>query len=36
MYVCFYEGWCTAEDIESTLKDIERLVNEVAKKVNKS
>ncbi len=33
MHVCFYEGWCTEEDVESTLKDIKRLVDEVAKRI---
>ncbi len=33
MHVCFYEGWCTEEDVESTLKDIKRLVDEVARRI---
>jgi len=29
MHVCFYEGWCTREDVEEALARIERLVREV-------
>jgi len=28
MHICFYEGWCTAEDVEEALKRIEKLVKE--------
>ncbi len=34
MHICFYEGWCAREDVEDALKRIERLVNEVAKRVS--
>ncbi len=33
MRVCFCEGWCTEEDVGSTLKDIKKLVDEVAKRI---
>ncbi|MGK0549459.1 MAG: PaREP1 family protein [Pyrobaculum sp.] len=33
MHTCFYEGWCTKEDVEDSLKKIERLINEVASKI---
>lgn len=36
MHVCFYEGWCVKEDIENALEEIEKLVREVASKINKS
>ena len=29
MHVCFYEGWCTQEDVEAALERIEKLVKEV-------
>ncbi len=33
MHVCFYEDWCSKEDVRDALKRIERLVKEVGKKV---
>jgi HEPN domain-containing protein len=30
MHTCFYEGWCAREDVEDALKNIEKLVKEVA------
>jgi hypothetical protein len=30
MHTCFYEGWCAEEDVEDALKNIEKLVREVA------
>ena len=33
MHVCFYEGWCSKEDVEEALKRIRRLVEEIASKV---
>ncbi len=33
MHTCFYEGWCTREDVENALEEIERLVREVAERV---
>ena len=29
MHVCFYEGWCSSEDVEEALKRIKRLVEAV-------
>ena len=36
MHTCFYEGWCTREDVEDAIENIERLVKEVASLVMKS
>jgi len=33
MHVCFYEGWCSEDDVEKALKRIRRLVEEIASKV---
>ena len=33
MHVCFYEGWCSKEDVERAVRSVERLVKEVAKRV---
>jgi len=33
MHVCFYEGWCTERSVYTALKQVERLVKEVASKV---
>ncbi len=33
MHVCFYEGWCSKEDVEKALKRVERLVSEVYKRI---
>ncbi|AEM38418.1 PaREP1 family protein [Pyrolobus fumarii 1A] len=33
MHVCFYEGWCTREDVEKALERIGRLVGEIGKRV---
>jgi len=33
MHICFYEGWCTKEDIENALEAIEKLVREVASRI---
>ncbi len=35
MHICFYEGWCTADDVESSIKSVEKLVGEVANKIKK-
>ncbi len=29
MHTCFYEGWCTREDVEDAMKRIEKLVEKV-------
>ena len=34
MHVCFYEGWCSKEDVERAIRSVERLVKEVAKRVS--
>jgi len=33
MHTCFYEGWCSEEDVRDALKRIERLVREVYERV---
>ncbi len=33
MHVCFYEGWCTEEDVRDALEKIRRLVEEVAERM---
>ena len=33
MHICFYESWCIKGDVEEAIKRIEKLVNEVEKKV---
>jgi hypothetical protein len=33
MHVCFYEGWCAPEDVESALEPVGRLVDEIALRV---
>ncbi len=33
MHVCFYEGWCTSEDVEEALARVERLVQGVGRLV---
>jgi len=33
MHTCFYEGWCTREDVETALQQIERLVRGVEARV---
>lgn len=34
MHVCFYEGWCSKEDVEKAIRSVERLVKEVARRVS--
>ena len=36
MHICFYEGWCTAEDVEEALKRIEKLVKETGSHITES
>jgi len=33
MHICFYEGWCAAQDVEVAIKRVERLVHEIEKRV---
>ncbi|RLG74959.1 MAG: hypothetical protein DRO14_05145 [Thermoprotei archaeon] len=33
MRTCFYEGWCSREDVEEALKRVSRLIEEIEKKV---
>ncbi|MEB2836291.1 MAG: PaREP1 family protein [Desulfurococcales archaeon] len=33
MHVCFYEAWCAGQDVEEALKRIEKLVEEVGKRI---
>jgi len=35
MHVCFYEGWCSGEDVEASIKHIGRLAEEVASMIKK-
>ncbi|OYT55479.1 MAG: hypothetical protein B6U76_05870 [Desulfurococcales archaeon ex4484_217_2] len=35
MHVCFYEGWCAQEDVEDSIKHVEKLVKEVAGRIKK-
>jgi len=35
MHVCFYEGWCAGEDVESVVKHVEKLVEEIASRIKK-
>jgi len=35
MHTCFYEGWCTKEDVGKALEPIEKLVGETASKTKK-
>ena len=35
MHTCFYEGWCTEDDVKSSLAKIEKLVGEVATRIRK-
>ena len=33
MHTCFYEGWCSLEDVEEAARIVERLVKEVSSMV---
>ncbi|AEM39104.1 PaREP1 family protein [Pyrolobus fumarii 1A] len=33
MHTCFYEGWCSREDVEKALEKIERLVSEIERRI---
>lgn len=33
MHTCFYEGWCSKEDVEKALKEIAKLVDEVGNRI---
>jgi hypothetical protein len=33
LHTCFYEGWCTGRDVQETLSHIEKLVNEIWRKI---
>lgn len=33
MHTCFYEGWCSREDVEKSLKRVQQLVEEVASRM---
>jgi len=35
MHICFYEGWCGREDVEYALKQIEKLVKEMASRIKR-
>ena len=36
MHTCFYEGWCTSEDVEEALARVEKLVKEIRGKLRQS
>ncbi len=36
MHICFYEGWCMKEHVEAALEQVEKLVNEVYKRIRKT
>ncbi len=36
MHTCFYEGWCTREDVEDALEPVENLVKEIAFRIKKT
>lgn len=33
MHTCFYEGWCTEKKVREAIERVERLVNEIAKRI---
>ena len=33
MHTCFYEGWCSREDVERALGEVAKLVEEVQSRV---
>ncbi len=33
MHICFHEGWCTTDDVESSIKHVEKLVKVVASRI---
>jgi len=33
MHTCFYEAWCTQEDVEEALERVRKLVEEIKKKI---
>jgi len=35
MHICFYENWCTKDDVDTVLKKAEKLVKEIAAKISK-
>ena len=35
MHVCFHEGWCAREDVEASIKHIEKLVEEIASRIKR-
>ena len=36
MHICFYEGWCSSEDVRKALERIRRLVEEAASLVEEA
>ena len=36
MHTCFYEGWCTKEDVEEALARVEKLVKEIRENLRQS
>ena len=33
MHTCFYEGWCTREDVEEAVEQVEKLIEEIGTRV---
>ena len=33
MHICFYEGWCSRSHVEAALKQVSRLVDEIARRI---
>jgi len=36
MHTCFYEGWCTEKQVEEAIKRIEKLIDEIRRRISKS
>jgi len=36
MHTCFYEGWCTGKHVEEAIKRIEKLIDEIRRRISKS
>ena len=35
MHVCFYEGWCSREDVEDALRHVEKLVDAIEERITR-
>ena len=36
MHTCFYEGWCTDKHVEEATKRVEKLIDEIRRRISKS